>query len=215
MKIYMGYDPREALGTWVFQHSVMRRSKRINEFIPLAAMDFCGTNAFTYARFRAAQLSDYRGPLIIFADGADMICRVPIEEIEQYHQLDKAVSVVQRPDYVARTPKYIGTEMEAENKSYPRKNWTSVMLINPGHYGWKRINWDNRDPDYWMGLRFLKDTEIGELPNEWNRIVDEGDPIVGGKILHWTLGVPAIPAYRYTFGSSIWCEEVLHAMELP
>ena len=103
--------------------------------------------------------------------------------------------------------------MESPNKAYPRKQWSSVMLINPGHYGWRRIDWNKTDPNYWHSFGWLSQDEIGDLPPEWNRLVDEGDPI-DGKILHWTLGVPAMHEYRNAPAANIWMNEARDAMNI-
>lgn len=219
MRIFVGYDPREALGTWVFQNSVMRRSHKDLSFIPVweKARKFApgGTNAFTFSRYEAALLAGYRGEPVLYCDAADMVCLAPIEDMLQHYQFNKAVQVVKHPEYTATTPKYQGTEMQAENKSYPKKNWTSVMLITPGHYSWRKIDWKRTDPAYWTEMQWLGDSEIGELPDEWNRLVDEGQPVKGGKILHWTLGVPAIPHYHQSPGSLLWHEERKQALRTP
>lgn len=223
MRIYLGYDPREALGTWVFQHSVLKRTKNPVEFIPLdkrvlsQAPQLKGlpaSNNFIFARYMCAALSGYRGGPVLFADGADQVCLADVSELLDLWQHDKAVQVVQRPDYIPTSPKFIGTELESPNKAYPHKQWSSVMLINPSHYGWRRIDWGQSDPMYWHGFGWLKEDEIGDLPNEWNRLVDEGDKVEGGKILHWTLGVPAMHEYRHAPGYELWWKEAKDAMNI-
>ena len=219
MKIFLGYDPREALGTWIFQHSVLKRTSELVEFIPLdkrvlgpQLKDLPASNSFIFARYMCAQLSGNGGP-VLFVDGADQVCLADVAELKALWQPDKAVQVVKRPPYTPTPVKFVGTEMESPNKAYPCKQWSSVMLINPGHFGWRRIDWNETNSDYWHGFGWLSQNEIGELPDEWNRLVDEGDP-VNGKILHWTLGVPAMHEYRNTPGAAIWWQEAKDAMNI-
>ena len=215
MRIFTGYDPREALGTWVFQHSLMMRTPLRVSFQNIWNKGSTGTNLFTYERYRVPFLCDYKGPPVLFADGADMICQADISELNAHHQLGKALFVVKRPDYTATTPKYAGTEMESPNASYPRKNWSSFMVMVPNHFGWRRVDWSRQDPAYWHEFGWLKDSEIGELPDCWNRLVDEGDPVEGAKILHWTLGIPAMRAYAQAPGADLWFNEARAAMRVP
>ena len=222
MRIFLGYDPREALGTWVFQHSVLKRATEYVEFIPLdkRVLTKCqqlralpASNEFIYSRYLCAQLSGYAGGPVVFADGADQVCLTDISELKNIWQPDKAVQVVKRPTYVPTSPKLKGTDLESVNIPYPCKQWSSFMLINSGHYGWRRIDINEKSPDYWHGFGWLSQNEVGELPSEWNRLVDEGDPIEG-KILHWTLGVPAMYEYRDAPASSIWWQEAKDAMNI-
>jgi lipopolysaccharide biosynthesis glycosyltransferase len=80
---------------------------------------------------------------------------------------------------------------------YPRKNWSSVMLINADHPANRRLSLQdvNERPGrdlhafYW-----LHDDEIGSLPKEWNVLVGVDDMPEYPKILHWTLGTPELNA---------------------
>lgn len=222
MRVYLGYDPREALGTWVFEHSILKRTSQHVEFIPLdkrvlgtcpQLKDLPASNSFIFARYMCAALSGYHGDPVLFADGADQVCLADISELEKLWQHDKAVQVVKRKPYIPTPYKFKGTDMESSNKAYPCKQWSSVMLINPSHYGWRRIDWKESNPEYWHGFGWLSQNEVGDLPPEWNRLVDEGDPI-DGKILHWTLGVPAMQEYRNAPGASIWRQEAMDAMNI-
>ncbi len=222
MKIFLGYDSREALGTWIFQHSVLKRTSKYVEFIPLdkrvlvkspQLKELPASNSFIFARYLCASLCNYQGGPVIFADGADQICLTDISEMLDLWDSTKAVQVVKRPTYKPTTPKFIGTELESPNKSYPCKQWSSVMLINAGHYGWRRISWTESNPDYWHGFGWLEKSEIGELPPEWNRLVDEGDS-TDGNILHWTLGIPAMYEYRNAPGYELWWKEAKDAMNV-
>jgi hypothetical protein len=127
--------------------------------------------------------------------------------------MGKAVSVVKRPDYIPTTPKFADTNMECANVAYPRKQWSSLMVISPSHCGWRRIKWDMKDRAYFAEMGWLKDSEIGDLPDEWNRCVDEGDELSGARLVHWTLGIPAFNTH--TPGAALWVAEKAHATALP
>lgn len=207
IKLFCGFDEREALGYAVFCHSLIRRATQPVEFIPLASMGLPeGTNAFTVSRFLVPWLCGFKGHAI-FCDASDMLMLGDIAELDSLFNPDYSVQVVKHPDYRTRhKTKYRGTSMECPNMDYPRKNWASVMLINCEHPDWQFM-----DPDYlatspakWF-LQFDFASEVGEIPPEWNTLVDEGQP--AGKVLHWTAGIPGFPAYADAPFAELWHHE--------
>jgi lipopolysaccharide biosynthesis glycosyltransferase len=196
IELFYGFDPREEVGAHTFVSSVLHNTKAVVRFTPLRGEQKDGTNAFTYIRFDIPRLMGYRG-FAIFADGSDMVCRGDIAELWAMRDPLCAVQVVQH-DYKTKHPrKYVGTPMEAPNEDYPRKNWSSLMLINCGHYAWRHQD----DKPHRLG--FLGD-RIGALPMEWNWLVDEYGENDTSKILHWTAGIPAWEHYATAPMSDEW-----------
>jgi hypothetical protein len=119
----------------------------------------------------------------------------------------KAVQVVQH-EYTTKHPrKYIGTGMESANEDYPRKNWSSLMLINCAHYDWRRITPAKVEKMTGAELHrfeFLEDRFVGALPLEWNWLADEYGPNPDAKLLHWTAGIPAWKAYQDAPMADAW-----------
>ena len=132
IRLFTGYDLREAVGWGVFAASVLARAKAPFQLIPLSWQQADGSNAFTYARFLVPQLCEYKG-WAIFADGCDMVCLADINELWELCDSRYAVQVVKHSYKTLDHRKYRGTEMECRNVSYPRKNWSSLMLINCAH----------------------------------------------------------------------------------
>lgn len=159
-----------------------------------------GTNAFIYTRFLIPFLQQWQG-WAIFVDGADMLLKADIAELWALRDHYKAVQVVKH-DYKTRHPrKYVGTFMEADNQDYPRKNWSSVMLINCGHFRWRDMTPERVEKmsgSELHRLSWIPDDLIGELPKEWNWLADEYGPNPEAKLLHWTAGTPAFKAYKDT-----------------
>lgn len=205
--IYTGFDPREEAGTHVFHSSVIERASEPVSFCPLHLPTFRkfyeagqrdGTNAFIYTRFLIPFLQDYQG-WALFVDGADMLCRADIAELWAQRDTFAAVQVVKH-DYRTKHPrKYLGTKMEAANLDYPRKNWSSVMLINCAHYAWRQITPTTlaqmTGPELHR-FSFIGERYIGELPREWNWIADEFGDNPDAKLVHWTAGTPAFDHYK-------------------
>jgi hypothetical protein len=208
--LFCGNDPREEIGLHVFLRSLFRHASVPVAVAPLSSTGLAeGTNAFTASRFLIPYLMGFSGRAM-FVDGADMLMRGDVAELAKMHDDRFAVQVVQHA-YTTRHPrKYLGTSMEAPNRDYPRKNWASVMLINCAHPAWAWATYGAvREASMGRLLQFewLDEEDIGALPSEWNRLVDEGQRVSGAKLLHWTAGIPAFPAYADAPGAAFWHAE--------
>ena len=220
INLFIGHDTREAVGTHVFISSVLKHSSVPVSITPLHKPmlrrafggDVAeGTNAFTMSRFLIPFLMDWRGTAI-FMDGADMLCRADLADLEALRDPYKAVQVVQH-DYQTNAPrKYVGTEMEADNLDYRRKQWASVMLINCAHYAWRRMTPSmllkgNRLEA--LSFAWCPDQYIGDLPVHWTWLVDEHGPSETAKVLHWTQGVPMFQNYSHMPHSDEWFKALI------
>jgi hypothetical protein len=225
VNLYVGFDPREEIGSHTFASSVIHNA---SEPVAITALHLPalqrvygagqrdGTNNFIYTRFLIPYLQGYKG-WALFVDGADMVCRGDIAELWAMRDPWKAVQVVQH-DYKTKHPrKYVGTQMEAENHDYPRKNWSSVMLMNCAHYDWRRLTPSNVEKMAGSDLHrfsFIEPRFIGDLPKEWNWLADEDGENPEAKLLHWTAGIPAWPNYQNAPMADEWRaahERVNHA----
>lgn len=217
INLFIGHDEREAVGTHVFVSSLLRSSTAPVSITPLHKPmlrkafggDITeGSNAFTMSRFLIPFLMNWRGTAI-FMDGADMLMRGDISELEHLRDPYKAAQVVRHSYQTKHARKYRGTHMESENIDYARKNWASVMLINCSHYAWRRMT-----PSYLLkgnklealSFAWCPDQYLGDIPIEWNWLVDEYGPSESAKVLHWTAGVPLFAEYSHTPHASEWFE---------
>ncbi len=218
--VYVGFDPREEVGTHAFNSSLIKRATSPVSIAPLhlgmfrsfySAGQRDGTNAFIYTRFLIPFLQDFRG-WAVFADGADMILKADISELWALRNDYKAVQVVKH-DYKTKHPqKYVGTGMEARNDDYPRKNWSSLMLINCAHFAWRQMTPENVEKMTGPELHrfsWMRDEVIGELPPVWNWLADEYGPNPDAKLLHWTAGIPAWPHYANAPHADDWAAEAM------
>ena len=195
LKVFIGYDPREAVAYHVCQQSIIDTTQHPVEFHPVRGERRDGSNDFIYARFLVPYLCGFHGTAI-FLDG-DMIVRQDIAELAQMQRLDVGVQCVQH-DYQTKYPtKYLGYP----NEDYPRKNWSSVMLWNCGYFPNKILT-----PEYVRAssgshlhrFEWLKDSQIGALPAEWNRLALEEDLTPDDKLRHYTIGTPCFAEYADT-----------------
>lgn len=206
IKLFAGYDPRESIGFHVFVQSVIARASQPVEFVPLAAMGLAeGSNAFTLSRFLIPYLCGFEGHAI-FMDASDMLVQGDVADLYRMTNGNHPVQVVKHPDYKTKhRTKYRGTDMECPNMDYPRKNWASVMLINCEHEDWSRFTPDHVASVPALDLLQLKHcSSIGDLPDHWNRLVDEGQPLEEAKLIHWTAGSPMFEHYRDAPGAELW-----------
>jgi lipopolysaccharide biosynthesis glycosyltransferase len=164
-----------------------------------------GSNAFIYSRFLVPHLQSYKG-WAIFADG-DMLCRADIAELWAMRDDSYGVMVARHQYKTKHKLKYVGTDMQCPNVDYPRKQWSSVMLINC-QYPENRI----LTPAYVMAgsgrelhrFEHLRDEDIGSIPLAWNHLVGEQEYDPDAKLVHFTLGVPAIQAYAHCDYAKEW-----------
>ena len=218
--IYHGWDDREEFGTHTFVSSVIHRATVPVSFIPLhlpmfakfyAAGQRDGSNAFSFTRFLIPFLQDFKG-WAIFADGADMVCKSDIAELWAMRDDYKAVQVVGHT-YKTRHPrKYLGTSMEAENRDYFRKNWSSLMLINCGNFAWRQMTPERvaaMPGERLHRFDFVDEDRIGQLPAVWNWLPQEFGPNPDAKIVHYTAGIAGFPAYANTEMADDWAAEAL------
>jgi hypothetical protein len=174
-----------------------------------------GSNQFTYSRFLVPELCNFSG-FAIYAE-ADMLALADLTELWDLRDRNYAVQVVKHDYSTRHQRKYVGTEMEALNESYPRKNWSSLAIWNCGHIA----HFEARDKlraesgKYLHRFSWLKDQEIGDLPKEWNWLADESGVNTKAKLLHWTAGIPSIEAHRDAPHSAEWHNISARSMQSP
>lgn len=206
INIFAGFDQREEAGYHAFTSSVLEHASAPFTVTPLHLQLFRsfyapgvrdGSNAFVYTRFLIPFLQGYTGSAI-FCDGSDMLMKADIAELWALRDPYKPVQVVKH-DYRTKWPrKYLGTKMEAPNEDYPRKQWSSVMILNCMHMSWRKLTPESVQKMTGQELHrfsWLQEDEIGELPKEWNWLVQEDGPNPDAKLLHFSSGVPLMPAH--------------------
>jgi len=210
--IFVGYDNREAAAYHAFCQSVLEKASLPVLFIPLGPgvvpPDFDGkrdgSNAFIYSRFLIPWLCYFSG-WAIFADG-DMVCQTDIAELWQMREFSKVGAMVVKHDYQTRFPqKYLGSK----NESYPRKNWSSLILWHCGHYPNRILTPEfvaKQAGSFLHRFSWLKDEEIGELPREWNWLVSEYEHNDEARLLHYTIGTPCFEEFANCDHAADWHE---------
>lgn len=207
--IFVGYDQREAVAYSVFCHSVLTRTKARVAFHPMRGEKVVGSTSFNAERFRVAEAMNYRG-WAIWADG-DMLCRTDIEELMSYADPYCDVLVAKHNYKTKHETKFLGQP----NPDYPRKNWSSLMLINCRGAVWQRIPHlqpELRDLHRFeaniQGRQMFDQARIGALPLEWNWLVGEYDYNPAAKLVHFTIGTPCWQEYSDCDYAEEWHSEL-------
>jgi len=116
----------------------------------------------------------------------------------------KAIMCVQHESF----PYTAGTKMQGQAQvNYPRKGWSSVVLWNALHPAHLRLSLGmvNHYPgDLLHRFFWLRDSEIGALPPEWNWLVNVQAKPPQPKLAHFTLGGPWIPGWKELPHDEIW-----------
>ena len=206
IRLCMGWDDRESIGAHAFVESVREHCTEAVAITPLTGQQRDGSNAFTYVRFLVPAMCKYDG-WAIYADGSDMLLRADLAELWWMRDERYAVQVVKH-DYRTRHPrKYVGTEMESANADYPRKNWSSLILWNAGHVANRCLTAefvDGQSGAFLHRFGWLEDSQIGELPVDWNWLADEYGENRQAKLCHWTTGQPGFYHYRNAPHADEW-----------
>ena len=213
--IFIGYDPRERAATNVLIDSLYQHSSAPLAITPLVTpqLELQGlyrrerdprqSTAFSFTRFLVPHLMGYLG-WAIFMD-CDMLVRGDVADLWALRDEKFAVQCVHHNHVPDEAVKFLGEVQSA----YPKKNWSSLMLLNCSRC-------TALTPDYVntaTGLELHRfhwlagDHEIGAVPEGWNHLVAVQDPAKAedAPLLHWTLGGPWFKAQR-TMGAALAAE---------
>lgn len=219
LKIFIGWDSREDIAYQVARQSILDHATVPVEIVPLKqkqlkkedlywrAVDKLAATEFTYTRYLIPELTNFEG-WALFID-CDFLF---LEDVAKLFELvdDKYAIMCAQHDYNPPT----GVKMDGKLQTqYPRKNWSSMMLINCGHPKNKVLTKDlvnnpAKTGAYFHRFSWLDDTDIGSVSYEWNWLVNwyreptDGKP----KVLHYTEGGPWFEEYQDCEYAAEWCK---------
>jgi lipopolysaccharide biosynthesis glycosyltransferase len=213
IRVFIGYDPREAVAFSVLAHSIHARSSRPVSITPLMLSELKGvmtrerhplqSTDFSFSRFLTPYLSDYSG-WSVFMD-CDMLMLDDIAKLYALHDERYSIMVVKH-DHV---PKESRKFLDQPQTPYQKKNWSSVMLFN-------NAKCRSLTPEYVntaSGLELhqfkwlANDNRIGELPAHWNHLVGYHPPRKDASLVHYTLGGPYFDEFRDCEYAQEWRRE--------
>lgn len=202
IKVFIGYDPREAVAFSVLSYSIHVRASEPVSITPLMLTQLKGiltrerhplqSTDFSFSRFLTPYLSDYSG-WSIFMD-CDMLMLEDIARLWALRDDRYAVMVVKHNHVPRETVKFLG---EPQSK-YEKKNWSSVMLFNNAKCRALTPEYVNSASGLELHqFKWLESEElIGALPSRWNHLVGYDPPRTDAALVHFTLGGPYFEEYR-------------------
>lgn len=126
----------------------------------------------------------------MFADSDTVFLR-DVYEMAALADPSFALQCVKHGELPSSAPKMDGQPQTV----YARKNWSSVMLFNCDHPAHLALTLETLRVRPGRDLHrffWLQDEEIGDLPPEWNWLVDVVPAPANPGIAHFTLGVPSM-----------------------
>lgn len=228
LNIYIGYDQREKEAFEVCKYSILKYCPTAN-IIPLCHKELRKQQLFTrewkikadgnfedmrdsrpfstefaFTRFLVPHLQQDGWALFI---DCDMLFTANIEELFALADDSKAAMVVKH-GYTWTDKSFEVNKMDGCIQTmYDRKNWSSTILWNCSHPANKALSLEvvNFMPGSWLhGFKWLKDEEIGSLPEEWNWLEGHSDPTIIPKNIHYTRGGPWFSDYKKVAYAQDW-----------
>src|SRR5262245_657334 len=217
-RIYIGWDSREPEAYDVAKVSLERRASVPVSIMPIKVdelrarglyrrdKDPLASTEFTYSRFFTPALAGFSG-WALFCD-CDFLWLGRIAGLLDYQCKPEAVDSEQH-DY---TPKDTVKMDGAVQTTYPRKNWSSLMLFNCDHPSVRKLTPDliNRETGaYLHRMQWTADAEIGALPVEWNWLEGWNQKPAQGtpKAVHFTRGEPWFENWQDVDYGDLWRAE--------
>lgn len=223
MKVYIGWDQRDLQSYMVCVHTLIENSSIPLEIYPIKEFEMRAlglywrpyhvhgkhsqysagqmiddkdgkpfSTGFSFTRFLTPQLAQFTDEWVLFMD-ADMMWRGDIADMIKVCDKDHAVFCVKHDHVPPEKTKMDGVAQT----QYARKNWSSVMLLNPAKCGTLDPYSVNKMPGSWLhAFCWVDDDQIGGLDEKWNflcghsNLADFGED--GPSIVHFTRGDPSM-----------------------
>lgn len=212
IQVFIGYDSNEKVAFNVLAYSILKNSTKPVSITPIYLPNIrdvftrernnLSSTEFSFSRFILPNLMSYKG-WGVFMD-CDQLMLGDIAELWDQRDDKYAVQLCKHDYQPEEDKKFLG---QVQTK-YEKKNWSSFMLMNCDKCS-------NLTPEYvntatGLELHQFKwlenDGLIGELPLEWNWLVDEPGyhEKENVKNIHFTKGGPWFKEYENCSYSKIW-----------
>ena len=210
IKVFIGYDTKEKAAFTTLSHSIIQNSTKPVSITPIALSnlkdDFVrernklSSTEFSFSRFLTPYLMNYQG-WALFMD-CDMLMEADIAELCRLRD-DKYAVQVCKHDY---TPKSSVKFLNQVQTVYPKKNWSSFMLMNCKKCTALTPDYVNRASGLELHqFKWLEgDHLIGDIPLEWNWLAGEYEHKEDIKNVHFTEGGPWFEEYKDCDYSKNW-----------
>lgn len=215
IRVFVGYDPREAVAYNVLAHSINRRASRPVAIAPLMLSQLgrlmwrerhpLQSTDFSFSRFLTPYLCGFEG-WAVFMD-CDMLVLDDIAALWDLRDDRYAVMCVHHNHVPEEETKFLG---QAQTR-FEKKNWSSAMLMNCARCTALTPEYVNTASGlelhrfHWLESEDL----IGAIPHRWNHLVDYDPAVPADQVsnLHYTTGGPYFDDYRDCGYADLWFAE--------
>lgn len=218
-RVYIGWDSREDIAYQVARQSILRHASIPVEVTPIKQdavralglydkpVDPLASTEFTYTRFLVPALAGYEG-WALFID-CDFLFTADIAALVKQINDTYALMCVHHDHRPPETQKMDGCTQTV----YPRKNWSSMMLINCAHPDVKKLTPEvvnTQTGAYLHRFEWLQDQDIGAVDATWNWLEgwspkpDDGSP---PNVIHYTRGGPWFDNWQHVDYADLWLAE--------
>ena len=210
INVFIGYDEKEKAAFSTLSYSILKNSTKPVAITPIHLQnikdDFVRerlpkqSTDFAFSRFIIPNLMNYQG-WALFMD-CDMLMFEDIGELWRLRDDRYAVQVCKHDYTPKHTTKFLGQQQTA----YPKKNWSSFMLMNCKKCTQLTPNYVNRATGLELHqFKWLESEDlIGSLPLEWNWLVGEYEKKDDVSNIHYTEGGPWFDEYKNTDYADDW-----------
>jgi len=206
-RVFIGYDPSQDISFEVLRYSLQKHTTQELDIRAIDAekipdwgrpIDPLASTPFTYTRFLVPWLCDYEG-IALFMDG-DMLALGDVSELFEL-SMDGLALRVRQHDYNPEATVKMGGKVQTQ---YPRKNWSSLMLMNCEKLGaWTKEAVETQTGAWLHRFEAVPDEEIGDISEEWNVLDHMTGPT---KLLHYTSGGPWLKGCEDADHADLWHE---------
>lgn len=207
--VFIGYDEGEKIAYHVLAESIRRNSSEPVSITPLCLNNLPKftrdkqqnqSTDFAFSRFMVPSLRKFDG-WSIFMD-CDMMFRGDIAELWSMRNMRYSVMCCKHDYEPNQNAKFRG----AKNEPFPKKNWSSMMMMNNAKCKALTPEFVNTATGLELHqFRWLESEDlIGSLPLTWNWLVSEYDYNVKADNVHFTLGGPYFKGYEKSDYANEW-----------
>lgn len=208
--IAIGYDRNNRMPAYTMAESIMQTSSVPVSFTFLhrdmlkmfvRQRSIHDSTEFSISRFLVPYLFDYKG-WTLFVDN-DMIVHADIKELFDYRDDKYSVMCVKHNQTCNMDKKFLGNSQH----NYAHKNWSSVLLFNNSKCKLLTLDYVNTAKGLDLHqFKWIDDHSlIGELPMEWNYLVETDNQTLNTpKLIHYTNGGPYFPETEKCEYSEDW-----------
>ncbi|KAI5071410.1 hypothetical protein GOP47_0013661 [Adiantum capillus-veneris] len=220
LPIFVGYDSREDVAFEVCRHSLLKHATFPIDVIPIKQAELRRSSIYTrdkdptestefsFTRFLTPYLAAFDG-WAMFID-CDFLYTADIHDLVELIDDKYAIMCVQH-DYTPKT----ATKMDGVvQTTYPRKNWSSMVLYNCSHPKNRVLTpavVNAQSGAFLHRFMWLEDKDIGSIPFTWNFLVGHNEMPLGSnslpKAIHYTSGGPWFEAWQSCDYAQEWLQE--------